>query len=246
MSKNSQTPHPSLLDTIKDTVLVPLHPAGVPFVIGFAFAAFFSFLVTPVLGWGLTVLTLFCVYFFRDPVRVVPQRAGLVVAPADGKIIAITPSCTLPKDIAPEGAMEDFTRVSIFLSVFDAHVNRVPIAGQIEKLAYHPGKFVNAALDKASEDNERASALIKLEDGRYSAVVQIAGFVARRIITTLKDGQHAETGQKYGIIRFGSRADIYLPKGVAPLVCVGQRAVGGETVLADLTSDEPQREGRAA
>lgn len=237
--------HPSLLDTIKDTIFVPLHPAGSPFIIAGAVFTFFFFLASVVAGFIFLILTLFCIYFFRDPVRVTPTRAGLVVSPADGLITAIAHNVPLPKEIAQEGDASDFTRISIFLSVFDVHVNRSPVAGEVMNDAYVPGKFVNAALDKASEDNERAAAKIKTPEGKIIGVVQIAGLVARRIITDMKTGRSFAAGEKYGIIRFGSRGDVYLPAGTAPLVCVGQRAVGGETVLADLTSIETQREGIA-
>lgn len=243
MSTEQKTPHPSLLDTIRSTVFVPLHPAGSPFILAGIVATLFFFLVSTVVGFIAVVLTLFCIYFFRDPVRVTPIREGLIVSPADGLITAITSNVPLPKEIAEEGDPEDFTRISIFLSVFDVHVNRSPVSGTVVKSAYVPGKFVNAALDKASEDNERAAAKLRTKDGKTVGVVQIAGLIARRIITEMKDGTSFKAGQKYGIIRFGSRGDVYLPAGTAPLVCVGQRAVGGETVLADLTSAELQREG---
>jgi phosphatidylserine decarboxylase len=237
--------HPSLFDTIKDTVFVPLHPAGSPFIIAGAIFTFFFFLASATVGFIFLILTLFCIYFFRDPVRVTPTRPGLVVSPADGLVTAIVTGVPLPKEIAQEGDGSDFTRISIFLSVFDVHVNRSPVDGEVVNDAYVPGKFVNAALDKASEDNERAAAKIKTPDGKIVGVVQIAGLVARRIITHMKTGRTFKAGEKYGIIRFGSRGDVYLPAGTAPLVCVGQRAVGGETVLADLNSSETAREGIA-
>lgn len=243
MNTDHKNTHPSLLDTIRNTVLVPLHPAGSPFIIAGAVATLVFFLLSEALGVIALILTLFCIYFFRDPPRVTPTRDGLVVSPADGLITAITPNVPLPKEIAEDGDPADFTRISIFLSVFDVHVNRSPVRGTVVKSAYVPGKFLNAALDKASEDNERAAAKLRTEDGRIVGVVQIAGLVARRIITEMKDGTSFKAGQKYGIIRFGSRGDVYLPAGTAPLVCVGQRAVGGETVLADMVSGETPREG---
>lgn len=243
MSAAKDPSHPSLLDTIKKTLFVPLHPAGTPFIIAGAIFTFFFFLASVFAGFLFLILTVFCIYFFRDPVRVTPTRPGLVVSPADGLVTAIVSNVALPKEIAEPGDTSDYTRVSIFLSVFDVHVNRVPVAGEVIRDAYVPGKFVNAALDKASEDNERAIAKIKTPDGKIVGVVQIAGLVARRIITNLKQGRTVATGEKYGMIRFGSRGDVYLPAGVAPLVIVGQRAVGGETIIADLTSAEAPRQG---
>lgn len=239
------TKHPSLLDTIRKTVLVPIHPAGVPFIIGAAILTLVLMLIDEGLGLIGIILTLFCTYFFRNPTRVTPSRPGLVVSPADGLITGIAENVPLPKEIAQDGDTSDYTRISIFLSVFDVHVNRSPAAGTVIKDAYVPGKFVNAALDKASEDNERAAAKLRTPDGKIVGVVQIAGLVARRIITDMKEGTTFAAGERYGLIRFGSRGDVYLPAGVHPLVCVGQRAVGGETVLADLTSTEARREGKA-
>jgi phosphatidylserine decarboxylase len=243
MSTAKKPSHPSLLDTIKSTIFVPLHPAGSPFIIAGAIFTFFFFLASVFAGMLFLILTLFCIYFFRDPVRVTPTRAGLVVSPADGLVTAIVTNQPLPKEIAEPGDTSDYTRVSIFLSVFDVHVNRSPVTGEVLRDAYVPGKFVNAALDKASEDNERAIAKIRTPEGKIVAVVQIAGLVARRIITTMKQGRSFKAGERYGIIRFGSRGDVYLPAGVSPLVIVGQRAIGGETIIADLTSAEAPRQG---
>lgn len=239
------TKHPSLLDTIRETVLVPIHPAGVPFIIGAAILTLVLLLIDEGLGLVGIILTLFCTYFFRNPTRVTPTRPGLVVSPADGLVTAIAENVPLPKEIAQDGDTSDYTRISIFLSVFDVHVNRSPVEGTVVKDAYVPGKFINAKLDKASEDNERAMAKLRTPDGKIVGVVQIAGLVARRIITTMKEGTTFAAGEYYGLIRFGSRGDVYLPAGVHPLVCVGQRAVGGETVLADLNSAEARREGKA-
>lgn len=222
------------------TVIVPINRAGWPFVAGFAVVAAILATIAEPLGWIGLVLTLWCAYFFRDPDRVTPSRSGLLVSPADGLVQMIT-SAVPP----PELGMGDTprTRISIFLNVFDVHINRVPADGIIEAVEYHPGKFLNASLDKASEDNERMAVSMRLPDGRELAFVQIAGLVARRIVCNLKPEQAVRAGERYGLIRFGSRTDIYLPEGVAPLVIVGQRAVGGETVLADLTSDESVRQG---
>lgn len=234
----------SLIDTIQRTLFVKPHPAGMPFILGGAALSFIFLLLWKPLGLLTIILTCFVYYFFRDPVRLVPQKDGLVVAPADGRVLAIKTNQSLPDDLADEDADETYTKISIFLSVIDAHVNRVPVGGKIIKTFYYEGKFVNAELDKASEENERASALVKLDDGKLVGFSQIAGLVARRIITTLKEEQNVETGEKFGIIRFGSRMDIYLPKGTNALVCEGQRAVAGETVLADINSKEETRNAK--
>ncbi|MFC5359839.1 phosphatidylserine decarboxylase [Azospirillum himalayense] len=224
-----------------NTVVVPIHRAGWPFIAAFAVVSLILGLaVAKPLGWLGLVLTLWCVYFFRDPDRVTPTRPGLLVSPADGRVTMIVPAVP-----PPELGMGDkpLTRVSIFLNVFNVHVNRVPADGTVVAAEYHKGTFVNAALDKASEENERAAFRHRLPDGREIAYVQIAGLVARRILYWVKAGQEVKAGERFGLIRFGSRTDVYLPDGVAPLVCVGQTAIGGETVLADLTATEPQRQG---
>lgn len=231
----------SILDTIQRTLFVKPHPAGIPFIMGAGAAALIFMFIWEPLGVLFIFLTLFVYYFFRDPIRAVPQRDGLIVAPADGRVIKITPDQSLPDDLADEDEAATYTKISIFLSVIDAHVNRVPVGGEIVKTFYYEGKFLNAELDKASEENERASALVKLDDGKFVGFSQIAGLVARRIITDLKVGHKVETGDRFGLIRFGSRMDVYLPKGTSALVCEGQRAVAGETILADLTSDETGR-----
>jgi phosphatidylserine decarboxylase len=192
------------------------------------------------MGWIGLIATAWCAYFFRDPDRVTPIREGLIVSPADGVVQKIVKRAPPPElDL---GAGER-VRISVFLNVFDVHVNRVPIEGSIDKLHYHAGKFLNAALDKASEDNERQSVKITTPDGLTVGVVQIAGLVARRILCDLKEGQSVKTGERFGMIRFGSRVDVYLPPDVAPLVIEGQRAVGGETVFADLKNGEAERVG---
>ncbi len=240
-----------LKETIRQTVFVPTHKAGWPFIIGFAVVSIFLAMVSEGLGLLGLVLTLWCLYFFRDPVRSVPKREGLIVSPADGRVTLITEACQLPKELRTNSDNDneeedgDFTRISIFLSVFDVHVNRIPVSGKIKKIVYKPGLFLNAGDDRASMQNERCSALLSLENGTDFAFVQIAGLVARRIICDAKEGDDVKTGARYGLIRFGSRMDIYLPKGVSPMVCVGQRAVGGETVLADLTSQEAAREAQS-
>lgn len=239
-----------LLSLIQKVIFVPVHPAGWPFILGAALITTITLLkVSRPLGLIFLVITLWCVFFFRDPARVTPVRKGLIVSPADGIVQMIT-LATPPPELDPESdddplfREEGVQRVSVFLNVFDVHVNRVPADGTIVQSHYHPGKFLSANLDKASEENERSSVLLRTEDGKHSiAFVQIAGLVARRIINDLKPGQQVKAGQRYGIIRFGSRADIYLPPGVAPQVIVGQRVIGGETVIADLDSSEPAREG---
>ncbi len=229
----------SLIDTITRTMLVKPHPAGYPFIGGAVALAVLFLLIWKPLGLIMSALAGLVVYFFRDPIRTVPQKEGLVVAPADGRIISITPNHALPDELDDEldlGAT--FTKISIFLSVLDVHVNRNPISGDVVKTFYYEGKFLNAELDKASEENERSVALIKTDKDQYVGVSQIAGLIARRIITDLKQDNYVIVGERFGLIRFGSRADIYLPKDVNPLVCVGQRTLGGETILADLTSTE--------
>lgn len=222
------------------SVLVPIAREGRPFVaIGVVLALVLIWL-GPWTGAVGIALAGWVAYFFRDPPRTVPTREGLVVSPADGIVSMITEA--LPPPELNLGA-EPLTRVSVFLNVFDVHINRSPVAGTVERVAYHPGKFLNASLDKASTDNERNGLAIKLADGRMIGVVQIAGLIARRIVCHARDGQHLKTGERFGLIRFGSRTDLFLPKGVNPLVAVGQRMIGGETVMADLASTEGPRRG---
>ncbi len=221
-------------------VLAPVHRAGWPFLaIGAALTAG-GFLVAQPLGWILAVVTGWIAYFFRDPDRVTPTRPGLVISPADGRVQLIMDAAPPPELGMGEEAM---TRISVFLNVFDVHVNRFPVDGRVCAAHYRPGKFLNASLDKASVDNERMSLGIEMADGRRVACVQIAGLVARRIICEATPGAEARAGARYGLIRFGSRVDVYLPAGTAPLVVVGQRVIGGESVLADLAGSEPARGG---
>jgi phosphatidylserine decarboxylase len=225
---------------VLDTVIVPINRAGWPFIVAaFVIAVVLGFLWAPLFWLGF-LATAFCVYFFRDPPRVTPTREGLVVSPADGRLEMIGQAPPPPE---LEMGDEPLTRVSVFLNVFDVHVNRVPLGGVVEGLSYRPGKFLNAALDKASEENERMSVKLESGDGRQIAFVQIAGLIARRIKCDLKLGNRVATGQVFGLIRFGSRMDVYLPQGVQPLVALGQRMVAGETVIADLQTQEPQRVG---
>ena len=222
------------------SAFAPIHQAGWPFIAVAAAATILLSWVWPPLGWLGALATAWVAYFFRDPARVTPTRAGLVISPADGTVQPIVRAAP-PAELGM--GPEPRTRVSIFLNVFDVHVNRVPADGEVVTLHYRKGKFVNAALDKASEDNERMSVRMRLPDGREIAFVQIAGLVARRIICDLKPNQHVAAGARFGLIRFGSRLDVFLPDGVAPLVIAGQRAVAGETVLADLISNETARIG---
>ena len=219
----------------------PIHPEGYPFIGGFALASLILFWIWTPLGWIGTVLTVWCALFFRDPVRVTPVREGLVVSPADGRVSMVAPA--LPP---PELGLSDrpLMRVSIFMSVFNCHVNRSPVAGRIDRIAYRPGKFINAELDKASEDNERNALVISTPTGRIG-VVQIAGLVARRIVSFVREGQLVGAGERFGLIRFGSRLDVYLPEGSKVLVAVGQTSVAGETVLADLRPNSEESSFRS-
>ncbi len=224
--------------------LAPVHKEGYPFVLGAAavtLALFFFGFNT--IGWIALIITVWCAYFFRDPERVTPSRKNLVISPADGRISAIA-SVVPPPEL--DLAREPHTRISVFMNVFDVHVNRAPCEARIARLAYVPGAFLNAELDKASDDNERQALTLTLDNGVQIGVVQIAGLVARRIVKFVGEGERVTAGQRFGLIRFGSRVDVYLPQSVAPLVIVGQRALAGETVLADLDSTEAARSGRKA
>lgn len=220
------------------TVVKPIHREGYKFIGIFAAVTVILFLIWQPLGWLGLGLTIWCYYFFRDPDRQTPVREGLLVSPADGVISLIEPAVP-PAELEMGDA--PLTRVSVFMNVFNCHVNRAPIGGRITKIAYRPGKFLNASLDKASADNERNSLSIEMADGRKIAVVQIAGLVARRILCEVEEGAELPTGARFGMIRFGSRVDVYLPDGVAPLVALGQTMISAETVIADLTSPEPRR-----
>ncbi|WP_426959981.1 phosphatidylserine decarboxylase [Muricoccus radiodurans] len=213
-------------------VLAPPHRAGYPFLIaGAAVAVIGGLFISNWLFWLGVFFTLFCLYFFRDPERVPPPRSSLMLAPADGKIVMVGPAVP-PEELGLGPAPR--WRVAIFLSVLDVHVNRMPADGTVTRVAYRHGKYLNASLDKASIDNERNALAIRLEDGRDIAVVQIAGLIARRILCDARVGDVVSAGERFGIIRFGSRTDLYLPEGVRPLVAEGQTTIGGETVIADL------------
>src|SRR3954452_2402987 len=210
--------------------LVPIHPEGYPFIGIFALASLFLFWIWTPLGWIGVVLTIWCALFFRDPVRVTPAREGLVVSPADGRVSQIVN--TVPPAELNLGE-RPLPRISIFMSVFDCHINRSPVAGRIERIVYKAGTFINADLDKASEDNERNSFIISTGATRIG-VVQIAGLLARRIVCFTREGALVAAGERIGMIRFGSRVDVYLPEGGRPLVAEGQTSLAGETLLADL------------
>lgn len=223
--------------TMLGTFIKPMHREGLRFVAIFAAVTVVLFVLWAPLGWVGVGLTVWCYYFFRDPERVPPARDGLVISPADGIVSLIEPAVP-PAELGLSAA--PLTRVSIFMSVFNCHVNRSPVAGRITAIAYRPGKFFNASLDKASSDNERNSLSIEMADGRHLVVVQIAGLVARRIVSFVSEDATLRAGDRFGLIRFGSRLDVYLPDGVVPLVELGQTMVAGETVLADLTAPEQE------
>jgi len=226
----------NLLDSITGA-FVPMHRDGYKFVAAFAVATLFLFWLAPPLGWLGAFLTAGCAYFFRDPDRVTPDRPGLIVSAADGKVSAVVESVPAPKELAL--GTEPLTRVSVFLSVLDVHIVRAPLGGKVIRSAYVPGAFLNAELDKASEENERQALVIETKSGTKIGVVLIAGLIARRIVTFVSEGASLEPGERIGLIRFGSRVDLYLPEGVEVLTEVGQTAIGGETVLAAFASDTP-------
>jgi phosphatidylserine decarboxylase len=212
-------------------VFIPPHPAGRPFIVAGVALLVVGLLISPWLTAVALAYTLFSLYFFRDPDRVPPAWPGVVVAPADGRVVSVgeaVPPAELGLGPAPR------PHVAIFLSVLNVHVNRVPAAGTVTRIAYHAGAFLNASLDKASELNERNALALRLPDGRDMAVVQIAGLIARRILCDVREGDAVAVGARFGMIRFGGRTDLYLPEGVMPLVSVGQTMIGGETVIAEL------------
>src|SRR3954467_14035958 len=216
-----------------------VHPEGRKYVVIAAGITFLAYtLVSHFVGWLLVGATIWVATFFRDPIRTTPRGDKLIVAPADGLITMIAKVPPPPELRGPEGLAEgEYTRVSIFMSVFDVHINRAPIAGRIRRIAYVPGKFVNADLDKASEDNERQHFLVEGSEGLRIGFTQIAGLVARRILSFGREGDVVDAGQRVGLIRFGSRVDVYLPAGTAPMVLLGQRTIAGETVLAEVGID---------
>jgi phosphatidylserine decarboxylase len=229
-----------IFDTIVDS-LAPVHRDGHKFIAIALGLALLFFLLWPPLAWIFVIVALWIAYFFRDPDRVTPQREGLIIAPADGRISSVE---MLRPPVELGLGPEERTRISTFLSVLDVHITRSPVAGRIERSIYVPGAFLNAALDKASEENERRALIMQRPDGTQIAVVQIAGLIARRIVAFVHEGDSVGAGERIGLIRFGSRVDVYLPPGKTALISVGQLAIAGETVLADLKSDEPERVSR--
>ena len=221
----------SVIDSVRKS-LVPIHPEGYVFIAGFAVAAFLLDWMSPTLGWIGFIATAWCVYFFRDPPRVTPLREGSSSRRPTASSASV--GFFLPPAELGLGA-EPMQRISVFMSVFDVHVNRAPITGRISRIAYKPGLFLNADLDKASEDNERNGLVIETPSGRFG-VVQIAGLVARRIVGFVKEGEQIGVGDRFGLIRFGSRVDVYMPSSARPMVAVGSRAIAGETILADMTA----------
>ena len=217
-------------DTLR-LVFAPPHRAGYPFLIGGLVAFALGLLFAAWLAWLALAFLLFALYFFRDPERFPPSRTGLVLAPADGKVVSSAPAIP-PAELGLSTAPR--WRVGIFLSALDVHVNRMPVDGTVTRIAYRHGKFLNASLDKASALNERNALVVRLADGRELGVVQIAGLIARRIVCEVREGDSVTAGSRFGIIRFGSRTDLYLPEGVKPLVEEGQTMIGGETVIAEL------------
>lgn len=223
------------------SVFVPIHREGHKFIGVFAVVTFLLMLTgIDFLVMVGVVLTLWCAYFFRDPDRITPQKEGLIISPADGVVQSVKKS--IPPAELDMGS-EECIRVSVFMNVFDVHVNRVPVDGKIVRQAYTPGKYLNASLEKACEDNERHAILMETSSGNEIAFVQIAGLVARRILCWAEDGKEMDAGERFGLIRFGSRVDVYLPKGVNSLVAVGQTAIAGETVIANEKGREKQRDG---
>lgn len=233
-------PAMSLVDSIRSQ-LAPINSEGYPFIGAFAVASLILFWLWTPLGWLGVVATAWCAYFFRDPPRVTPLRDGVIVAPADGRVCSVLDAVPPPELGLSETPL---MRVSIFMSVFDCHVNRSPVSGRVERLAYRPGIFINAELDKASEDNERNGLIITTAGGVQIGVVQIAGLVARRIVSFVHEGVSVGAGERIGMIRFGSRVDVYLPEGVRPQVAEGQTMIAGETVIAELWSTDPGRSFR--
>ena len=235
MNEKKQSNLENLISQLEDlkNFLPPINSAGYPFIILFALVAFILSLISDFLGWIGFILTLWCVYFFRDPERVIPEKTNILVSPADGKIVFSGLSKS-PENLSDNKQL-DLNKVSIFMNVFDVHVNRIPISGKIAWLKYVPGTFLNASLDKSSENNERMIAKIEVSKGVFVYVVQIAGLIARRIKCELTENDSVTMGQRYGLIRFGSRVDLYFPKNFNILVNKGQTSISGETIIADFT-----------
>ena len=227
-------------DSLLNNVVVPIAREGWPFIAIFSLVSLVLYVVYAPLGWVGLVLTLWCIYFFRNPDRVTPEREGLLISPADG-IVQMIAEVAPPREL--DMGTEPVVRVSVFMNVFDCHVNRIPCDGRVGRLVYVPGQFLNASFDKASEENERQMIRIDLDSGAFVGAVQIAGLVARRIICYLEDDQTVLAGERFGLIRFGSRVDVYLPPSSVSQVVIGQKCISSETIIADLKSDEPARSG---
>ena len=230
----------NILKIFRDEVFVPIHPSGWPFIFLFTFGSvLLTYLWMPFLTPGI-ILSLWCIYFFRNPVRTTPDNDYLVISPADGRILS-TDVASVPDDLnLPAGK---WRRVSIFMNVFDVHVNRSPVTGRVIETTYHEGVFLNASLDKASEKNERQNMIVEMASGQHVGVVQIAGLLARRILLEATVGDYLNVGQQFGIIRFGSRVDVWLPEKTSVCVLAGQTAVAGETVLADFSERAEEIKG---
>ncbi len=222
------------IDSLKN-FFPPINSAGYPFIIIFIIVSFLLSIFSDFLGWIGVILTIWCVYFFRDPERVIPKQKNILISPADGKILTVD-ICKSPKNFS-DLENDEMCKVSIFMNVFNVHVNRIPISGKIVWLKYIPGIFLNASLDKASEDNERMIIKIEVSEGKYVYVVQIAGLIARRIKCDLTENQSVEIGDRFGLIRFGSRVDVYFPKSLKPKVFPGQISIAGETVLTEFKTN---------
>jgi phosphatidylserine decarboxylase len=233
MTRRIDTPAAHLLTLVRQTV-PPMHPAGRPFVLTGALATLLLRRLWRPLGLPAGLLTAWCAWFFREPARVTPRRPGVVVASADGTVSQVGEALP-PAELGLPA--EPMLRISVFLSVFDVHVQRLPVDGEIRRVSYRPGKFLSADLDKASDDNERNSLLLRAPGGQDVVVTQIAGLIARRIVCSAREGDKAVAGATYGLIRFGSRVDTYLPLGSRVLVEPGQHTIGGETVLAEWGAD---------
>ncbi|HTV71610.1 MAG TPA: phosphatidylserine decarboxylase [Rhizobiaceae bacterium] len=218
----------SIADTIRNT-FVPIHREGYPFIAGFALVTLILLIFSGFLFWIGLILTAWCIYFYRDPERVTPVDDRLAISPADGVVSSVGPSVP-PRELGLGTA--EMTRISVFMNVFSCHINRAPVRGKVSRIEYRAGSFLNAALDKASSENERNGLIIDSPNGPVG-VVQVAGLVARRIVCWTEAGANIGVGERFGLIRFGSRVDVYLPLAATPRVSVGQTSVGGETVLAE-------------
>jgi len=221
----------NFIDLLK-MVSFPIHKEGYKFILIFGLATIILALLSDTIGLIGLVLTAWCIFFFRDPERIIPVEDKVIVSPADGVVTRVDYGVEAPAEVG--WGNKKVNKISIFLNVFNVHVNRAPIAGTITKVIYTPGKFLSANLDEASIENERNIAVVKTKDGTEIAFVQVAGLVARRIVSDLKEGQSVKTGDRYGIIRFGSRADLYFPEDIEIKVLIGQTMIGGESIIAKM------------